>query len=87
MKEDDDVGLCESISDVDTIDESDNDKSIVYKNLEGSDNSETIKRESSVSKSGSSYTVANGSFANVGAEDNGDSTAICHPFEFRSRSQ
>ncbi|XP_024869543.1 histidine decarboxylase [Temnothorax curvispinosus] len=72
MKEDEDAGLCES--DVDTPDESDNGKSIVYKNWEDSDSSETIKRESSVSKSGSSYIVANGSFVNVGADDNGDNT-------------
>jgi len=50
------------------------DESIVYKNWEDSDNSETIKRKSSVSKSGLNYTVANGSFVNVGAEDNGDNT-------------
>ncbi|XP_011688458.1 PREDICTED: histidine decarboxylase [Wasmannia auropunctata] len=75
MKEDEDAGLCESISDADTIDESDNDKSVVYKNWENSDNSETIKREPSVSKSGSSHNVANGSFVNVDAEDNnGDNT-------------
>ncbi|XP_071635841.1 aromatic-L-amino-acid decarboxylase [Temnothorax longispinosus] len=72
MKEDEDAGLCEF--DVDTPDESDNGKSIVYKNWEDSDSSETIKRESSVSKSGSSYIVANGSFVNVGADDNGDNT-------------
>ncbi|XP_071580924.1 aromatic-L-amino-acid decarboxylase [Temnothorax nylanderi] len=72
MKEDEDAGLCES--DVDTPDESDNGKSIVYKNWEDSDSSETIKKESSVSKSGSSYIVANGSFVNVGADDNGDNT-------------
>lgn len=52
------------------------DKSIVYKQWEDSDNSESIKRESSVSKSGSSYTVTNGSFVNVNAdaEDNSDNT-------------
>ncbi|XP_077261438.1 histidine decarboxylase [Temnothorax americanus] len=72
MKEDEDAGLCES--DVDTPDESDNGKSIVYKNWEDSDSSEKIKRESSVSKSGLSYIVANGSFVNVGADDNGDNT-------------
>ncbi|XP_012536885.2 histidine decarboxylase [Monomorium pharaonis] len=70
MKEDEDTGLCESVSDINTMDESDNDKSIVYKNLEDSDNSETIKKESSVSKSDLDYTVANGSFVNVGAENN-----------------
>lgn len=46
------------------------DKSIVYKNWKDSDNSETTKRKSSVSKSGSSYTVANGLFA----ENNDDNT-------------
>ncbi|XP_011155866.1 histidine decarboxylase [Solenopsis invicta] len=76
MKEDEDAGLCESISDIDTMDESDNDKSIVYKNFEDSDNSETIKKESSVSKNGSSYTVTNGSFTNVGAEDNDSTVTI-----------
>lgn len=30
--------------------------------------------ESSISKTGSNYTVTNGSFVNVGAEDNGDNT-------------
>ncbi|KAL0121443.1 hypothetical protein PUN28_006746 [Cardiocondyla obscurior] len=73
MKEDEDPGLCES-SDVDTLDGSDNDKSIVYKNWKDSDNSETIKKGSSVSKSGSSYAVVNGSLVNVNDEDNDDST-------------
>ncbi|KYN20262.1 Histidine decarboxylase, partial [Trachymyrmex cornetzi] len=74
MKEDEDAGLSESIFDVDAMDESENDKSIVYKNWEDSDNSETTEKESSVSKSDSSYTVTNGSFINVGAKDNGDNT-------------
>lgn len=45
------------------------DKSIVYEK-KGSNNSETIRKASSVSKSGSSYTVANGSFVNINDEDN-----------------
>src|SRR5436190_1697714 len=52
------------------------DKSIVYKNFEDSDNSETIKKESSVSKNDSSYTVTNGSLTNVGAEDNDNAVTI-----------
>lgn len=50
------------------------DKSIVYENSEDSNNSKTIRRASSVSKSGSSYTVANGSFVNINDEDNGKNT-------------
>ncbi|XP_012059444.1 PREDICTED: histidine decarboxylase [Atta cephalotes] len=74
MKEDEDAGLSESIFDVDAMDESENDKSIVYKNWEDSDNSETTEKELSVSKSDSSYTVTNGSFINIGTKDNGDNT-------------
>ncbi|KAL0121441.1 hypothetical protein PUN28_006746 [Cardiocondyla obscurior] len=42
--------------------------------VQDSDNSETIKKGSSVSKSGSSYAVVNGSLVNVNDEDNDDST-------------
>ncbi|XP_012234480.2 histidine decarboxylase isoform X1 [Linepithema humile] len=66
MKEDEDTAAYESMSDIDKLDEIDNDESF--------DNSETSKRKVSISKTGSSYAVVNGSIVNIDTEDNGDNT-------------
>nr|XP_012234480.1 PREDICTED: histidine decarboxylase [Linepithema humile]XP_012234481.1 PREDICTED: histidine decarboxylase [Linepithema humile] len=66
MKEDEDTAAYESMSDIDKLDEIDNDESF--------DNSETSKRKVSISKTGSNYAVVNGSIVNIDTEDNGDNT-------------
>lgn len=100
MREDEDyAGTCESISDVDKTDESDDsaylyyciyynllfitdkseclcyiciditDKSLVHKN---SGDSETMKNQTLIPKTGSTYAIVNGSIVNLDAENTGD---------------
>ncbi|XP_029678418.1 histidine decarboxylase [Formica exsecta] len=68
MKEDEYTGAYESISDVDKMSESDNDKLLVHNNLAESDSSKACYRN--LSKAGSNYAVVNGTLVSIDAEDN-----------------
>ncbi|XP_050445565.1 histidine decarboxylase [Cataglyphis hispanica] len=72
MKEDENTGTCESMSDVDKMIKSDNDKLLVHNNWAESDSSKACERN--LSKAGSNYAVVNGALVNIDAEDDDNNT-------------